>query len=501
MLENAIDKTFPITPYYPQGLQQAKFILDRAKKFFIYYDPDIDGGTSGELFRRYAFNTGIRYEVYINENRQHGFKLTEEKINYIKQNEFTIVMVDATCNNEDLLMLINRGISIVVIDHHDISEENLIALQNPQLDSYAVVINNQYPFEPEEMRYLSGCGMVYHVVNYLTDFVEYKQDNDTKLLVGLSLLSDIRPLENPYAKEFLNALYYHDSPMTEYMIKNTIGDHDFGFGVPKLDRNYIDYTLSPKINALFRMNKGYDAIAFFMGEYYNEGQLEVYREEQNRICSIILDNMERKEYSNLIVGSIKYDDFADSEVNITNLIGLACSKVVDSKKTAIVFVEKDGQIMRGSLRGLCDDVAYNEILNQNGFDARGHKNACGIVSVDYDKLDLERINSIISEQEQGYMERLYTGRILDVVSLSHFMESGQKEVAIYNNYVRDVNRIYIRYIGSPSMVEVERRGKAINYHVDGLVVNCFDDKLNVFNALIQPVFSRRRYVDFYLKPY
>lgn len=492
---------YPITRYCPQGLEHAKYIIDKAKGFFIYYDTDIDGGVSGELFRRYAVTTNKKYQIHINENRQHGMKLSTEQLEFIRGSELTIVMVDAGIERSDMERITSMGIDIVNIDHHDLEEKELYSIQTEDVKgklTYGVIINNQYPNEPEEMRYLSGGGMVYHVIEYLNSSL---QGEDEKVLVGLSLLSDIRPLENPYAKEFLTALYNHDSPMTEYLVRITSPDTDYGFGKPTLDRNYIDYTFSPKINALFRMNKGYQAIAVFNGTFVERESLAFYREEQNRICSVIRQHLEGYEMDNIIFKGVKDTLNTESNVDITNFIGLACSQEKGENKTTILYVTENGRIKRGSLRGLCDDVDYLQIVRDCGFEARGHKNAFGILSVDLGVFDINILNKAIGEAEKGYKERRYTNRILNVENLSQFRISEHNVIADYNNYVRDVNRIYINYTGNINMVEKEQRGKAIKYHVDGMTVNCFDDSLTVENALIQPLLSRRRYLEFYMKPY
>lgn len=482
--------------YRPKGVREASEILSRAKHFFTYSDPDIDGSISSEVFNKLLRAFGMPFITYVNENRTHGMKLTDEQIVKIAQHNMTMVMVDASMSIDEMKMLLSRGIEVIVIDHHNIDSEELVFLTDPNTGKQGVMINNQYPFEPEEYRFLSGAGVVYYVVQLLAPNLF---GLDEKALVGLSLLSDIRPIENPIAQDFLHTTYTHKSPMMDYLLNLTKPEKDYGFGLQTFDRNYIDFTFSPKINALFRLNKGYDAISVFEGTYKTTGELAVYRNIQNAIRDTIIENMEGQEFSNL---AFKYVDInlpLPYNFTITNFVGLACSRLKNDGKTYVLMVRENGIIKRGSLRGKCDDVNYLALFRKHGFDAEGHHNAFGVKWVDFDKVDLEALNRDIAELEAGYEERKYAGRIMEVANLAFFNQSKNSQVAEYNNYVRDPSRIFLKYTGNN--VERFEKGKAIEFMVDGLKVLSFEPDLKLEDALILPVKERGSYVNFYLKRY
>lgn len=487
-----------IPVYYPQGITEAQFILQNSTNFLVYYDPDIDGAVSGDIVRRVLEYYNLPYMRYINENRAHGYKMTDDQLDKLAQNNTTIILVDAAMTEDEIKHITARGVSIINIDHHHIHSTQFFSHHDPNTNKYGVIINNQYPEEPNEMRYLSGGGMVYYVFKALAPEV---MNSDTEALVGLSLLSDIRPIENPYAKAFLKVLYSQKSELTQYLINLVKPKMDFGFGEIILDRNFIDYTLSPKINALFRMNKGYEAIDIFRQDYVNTGQLEEYRSIQNEACATIIENLEGEEFSNLTFKFVDINLELPTTETITNFIGLACSQVKGEDKTTILFVKEGDKIKRGSLRGLCDDVNYLGILRKHGFTAEGHPNAFGIISVDFDKVNLQALNEDIKEAEKGYTERKYIDRILDVSNLAFFLQSSDTFIADYNNYVRDPSRIFLRYTGSELNIEGHTRGSAIIYDIDGIEVKCFDPSLHPLRSLILPVLERGKYINFYLKPY
>jgi single-stranded-DNA-specific exonuclease len=409
----------------------------------------------------------------------------------------TLILVDAAMTKEEIVKLTDLGIPVINIDHHHVNSDDFVFITSPVTGCEGVIVNNQYPFEPEEQRYLSGAGVVYYVLEALSPGFCTK---DEKALVGLSLLSDIRPLENPLAVDFLHTTYTHRSPLIEYLIHATKPDRDYGFGTQTFDRNFIDFTFSPKVNALFRLNKGYEAMAIFEGKFYGSGEeLDVYRRIQNAIRDEIINNLSGEEYTNL---TYKY---VDSKLplpyafDITNFVGLACSQMKNFGKTTILFVTENGNIKRGSVRGLCDDVDYLALFRQFGFKAEGHKNAFGVISVDFDRVDVMGLNAEIARLEHGYEGRKYNNRILNVTNLAFFAKSSNSKFADHNNYVRDNARVFLKYEGSS--IESHKKGKATEYTVDGVKVMSFEDDLNPHNGLILPVRERGHYVNFYLKRY
>lgn len=489
----------PIVDYYPRGIAEAQYIIQNSSNFLIYYDPDIDGAVSGDLVRRFLDHFGMRYVKYINPNRAHGFKLNDKQLEELASTQTTVIMVDAGITREEIEHITNKGVSIINIDHHHIKEEDFVAVQSPT-GALGVLINNQYPFEPEEMRYLSGGGMVYYVLKALAS--ETMQEEE-EFLVGLSLLSDIRPLENQYARSFLYKTYTVETELTEYLIELVRPEKVYGFGRLTFDRNFIDYTFSPKINSLFRTNNGELAMNIFAMNFNlaNKDFLTSCREAQNQICSHIIANLAGDDLDSLIFKSVPHTLDIDSQHEMTNFIGLAASQVKGEDRTTILYVRdaNDNRILRGSLRGLCDDVDYLGIVRECGLTAEGHKNAFGIISVDYDKLDVQEINRKIKEAEQGYTERKYIGRIEEVNDLNFFLSSPLSRISDFNNYVRDPQRKFIKYTGKD--IRAEQRGKATIFFLNGVEVISFEEGLHPSKDLILPVRERGSYIQFYLKPY
>lgn len=483
--------------YKPVGISKVYEILKKTKCIIDYYDPDFDGLISGYFIERLAVRLGIPYKYYINENREHGCKLPMSKIEELsKIKGLTLIVVDALMTRKEVEEIVKRGVNVINIDHHENDECDVIYVEHG--DCSGIVINNQYLFEPKNYKFLSGAGVVYYVIkNLIPDLLE--QYGDFEALVGVSLLSDIRELENKEAEFFLKETYSHESELTAYLTELAGGNVDFGFGVRILDRNFIDYTLSPKVNAMFRLNKGYEAIELIKGKFTEGAYLDIYRNIQKSVVEGILERLVRLDFSHLTYG---YVENYESEYKLTNFIGLVASQIKNEGKTTMLFVKEGNQIIRGSVRGMCDDIDYREIFGKYGFICKGHKVAFGIRG-DVDESSLGKINEDIAKLEAGYEERKYEGRIVEVSNLSFYLMNKGKNIAKHNVYVREQFRHHIKYTGDTSLVKknVSKSGKRIEYIVDGVPIVCFEEGLTLDNGLITPIEERGNYTTFFLRPY
>ena len=475
--------------FKPKGIKKAVEILNQAEsgKILVYYDPDPDGLYSGYFVTRFLETFGKKSIYHINSNREHGFKLAITE----KFRGWTVIAVDFSITIEQMERLEKVGARVINIDHHDIEEKELF------MTEHGVIINNQYCFEPERWRFLSGAGMVYSV---LSNIFPAFDTPDTRAVVGLSLLSDVRVLESEEAKSFLIETYKNRSDLFKYLIQLTQNSRDYTFGDIYIDRNYADYVLHPKLNALFRMNMGMEAIHMILRDDETVGvNLTALKEQQNIIIDKILDNIDGIEYDNLVVKSVPSDIIPEGVYNysITNFIGVACSRVKARGKTTFLYVrdKNTGECIRGSVRGCYDAVDYLNLFRKHGVECMGHHNAFGVLGYDINKVDTVGLEEELKQQELSHTED-YKNRVLKTSNLSVFIALKNKELAQYNIFVRECKRMYIQYTGDNW--EKKQKGKMWEITIDGVVVKCFDKDLTPENAFILPILERG-YIQYYLQ--
>lgn len=474
-----------------KGTDKAKDILESfidSGNIVVYLDPDVDGLLSGILVMRYLISRGVDFKWYINSNREHGWTL-----DFDKAKNHNIIAVDFLLNPDELKSIVNNNVNILSIDHHENVDEFIEYTSDS--GNYGIVINNQYPFEDEDGRYLSGAGVVFEVLREIDNDFDTEEN---RAIVGITLLSDVRQIENKYARGYLNILYNHKCKgYIGYLIENTIGERDYGFGVPRMDRNYVDFKFSPAINSCLRFNQEDHVVKFLMGS----GFLNLdYREAQKNLVRNIQDSVLIKDYSHLRVCYFMEEDVIPEYRDVlSSFVGLVASKFLDGKRSVICYVisKKDGKpfLRRASFRGNINGLEYRrELLGTiNGL---GHGSAFGIKEMMPSHDLFKKANIICSKVEMGSH---YKKNITDVLNLSFFVNRKGFEYGERNMYLLTQNRLYLRYIGR----NIERKrtgGNYAEYSVDGVSVLCFENDVDFSNGLILPI-NERGMLCMYLESY
>lgn len=524
--------------FTPQGAELAfnlfKNEASKGKdaKFLVYFDPDIDGLMSGLLVEQYLERIGLKnvhYRFYLNPNRAHGFKMSDEELKLFEG--YTIIAVDFSVEKKDFDRILMAGLNLIVIDHHEINAGNYTLRQNCPVfsrysakNTYGVILNNQYLFEPENFRFLSGAGMVYYFLKYVEKQINVPIYADAAAMVGISLLSDIRAIESPEARSFLLYTFALDSEYMKYlqwivMSERASSQRFTPFGVPKMNRDFIDFTFSPVINALLRANRGIEALALLRGEQAVIDEMRyadkilTFRTIQKKIINDIMEEVKNAEntpgsltrkHDNMMVCCLPNDFNPEPKYNITNYIGVACSQIKDEDKTGVILVvdKETNLVIRGSVRGGRDGVDYLDIFQKNGVPSAGHKNAFGVLQCDVTKIDFAKIDEDIKKAEDEYLKtQKNTRSVLEIGRLDFFTKSNQaKIIARYNELSRDNHRIYIKVLGDFSDKEISRvrpnkiSDKYIKYFIDDVCVDCFDPSLDITEALILVGFDNNKFL-------
>lgn len=497
------------------GAEKAYEILQNAiqsnKKIMLVGDPDVDGLISLKMMCEYMDYLGLDYAYYVNDNRVHGFMLDATILT-----GYLIICADFAIDRKTLQSIVDCGVDIISTDHHEV-EENFIAYSSRGYQG--VVINNQYPFEPEDERYNSGAGVVYEL---FTSFNAEFKSEERDAMVGITLLSDVRPTENRKARRYLARLYNYNEGYIDYLIQSTLKS-DFGFGVPKMDRTFVDFTFSPTINALLRFNKTQEAIDLILGKGITDHT--DYRKRQTDLLRRLEEDAEVLDLGSCVILAVNSELY---EEDITNFIGLLCSRYKNAQKSSLAFVYDKGKILRASFRGRYDDVDYRGALQELGIDAQGHKGAFGIKSFYPNAETWKQIAELVGVLELNHKD---TRTIIEASNLSVALANKGSNFAYDNCYVRDMYRTYIRYTGKNATIvrttyrtvefteedyanrvqpykkegytyyklELDKDGEKIikyrEYRIDGKIVKSFG--VGVEDGLIMPILEKG-YLNLYL---
>lgn len=384
----------------------------------------------------------LTYSYYVNNDRYHGFQLPLEKLK-----GYLVISADFAISEEEVKSIVDNDTVLLSTDHHDV-QNSFIDVKGATAEG--IVINNQYPFEPSEDKYLSGAGVFYELICSLyPNFKSLERD----VLVAITLLSDVRQIENSKARAYLKKAYSYDTSKDDYIsyLINSTLDSDYSFGMPRMDRNFIDFTLSPYINALLRADRTSEAINFILGANYDKTSATKIRNSQKDLQSIVENKMHVEKFNNIHIISINALDFLHFNVKLTGYLGLICGKYKDKNNgvSVIGFVYENGKILRTSFRGKYDDVHYLHGVRNLGIDAEGHPNAFGIKNFHPTTDTWIQLDDLVGDLESDHIA---TFKVIESSNLMITLTNIGMKLANENCYVRDMYRTYIKYIGKNAKV-------------------------------------------------
>lgn len=530
-----------IPEYRPNGLKNAVDLFEaeaskfQDAKFMVYWDPDIDGLFAGYIVEEFLkllglYNKNFKYKL--NEKRKHGFFIKDSELASLKG--YTIIAVDFSITKADFDRILKAGVNLINIDHHEIDVSNYTKLDRDYVfskcgDAKGIILNNQYDAEPKEFKFLSGAGMVYYFLKAVAERFELELPKDFEALVGITLLSDIRVIESDEARAFLLKTFTSTSDYIKYLHwlvlseKNSNAKRFNPFGMPNgLNRDLIDYSFSPLINALLRADKGMLAVELIrqnpqcISYLKDNDTIFLYREIQKKIVAAIAEKVKENEnipgsltrkLSTMVICCLESSFEPIEGYDITNYIGVACSKIKDEDKVGVIFVidEETGLSKRGSFRGSLDGVNYLDIFKRNGVPAAGHQNAFGILECKVSDIDFEKIDEEIRLAEEEHRKsHTETRTVIKVPDLGAFFRDPHSNmIALCNAMSRDSHRIFIKYTGPIEKIKPDlniNSTKFARYKIDDVTVTSFDVSLDVINSYMLIMYDNQEYKKITLRP-
>ena len=405
--------------------------IQQESNTLVICDCDCDGFTAAALLINYlndSFPSFVQNNLkwYVHEGKQHGLS---DCMDYINQKDFKFIIApDASSNDYELHKeLKNRGIDILVMDHHEaeyISED-------------ACVINNQLSDYPNKE--LSGVGVTWQFCRYLdrllgTSYADYYID-----LVALGNTGDMMSLTSIETKHLINKGFLpeniHNPYIYEMWQKNKfkLGEH-----ITSIDAAFY---IVPMINAvqrsgsieekelLFKSMLKSDAFEMIpsnkRGHKLGEEERLVdqavrmstnVKNRQTRTQDAGMELLEKKiEKEGLLKHKVLLFTLKDGQVD-RNIAGLIANKLAAKYQRPCCVITETDNNYQGSARGYEASglTNFKDICEESGVEwAQGHQNAFG-VSIAIDKLEsfidnTDKALANISSEPVYYVDYIYTG--------------------------------------------------------------------------------------------
>jgi single-stranded-DNA-specific exonuclease len=226
--------------------------IENKSNIHIIPDVDVDGYTSAAMIYMYLkkLDNNISITYSIHTKKQHG--LSDDII--IPEGTNLIIIPDAGSNDiEQCKKLKEKGIDIIILDHHKIDNEindDLELIENKIIDynSYAIVVNNQIC--DYKNKFLSGVGISYKFLQAIDDYTWNNYADNYLDLVALGNIGDSMDLRSLETKRLIDKGL---NKIRNKFFKSLINKQSYSIGnTNNITINNIQFYISPLINAMVR---------------------------------------------------------------------------------------------------------------------------------------------------------------------------------------------------------------------------------------------------------
>lgn len=456
-----LDDTCLCSPYDLDNIERAVQAylnaIENNKTIGIVIDSDCDGFCSAAMVYNYTKSCypHINIKYYLHTEKQHG--LTDD-IEIDDDVELLIIPDAGTNDVEQCKILQERGVNVIVLDHH---------IQDV-LNPYAIIVNNQCSSKYKNTE-LCGAGIVYKFLQVVDDMDWNEKSDDYLDLVAFANIADcmdVRSLETKYL--ILKGLSNVANSFFEKLLESQ------SYYLPEIDTIGIMFYVIPYINALIRIDTQENKTIMFRAfigdesetfEYKKRGEKEFTQESIYEHAARLCNNAKRRQKTLVdkqlpkIIEHIENKEQDKHEVIITNvtdyventMTGVLAIKVAEYfHKPTILLRDRGNDVYGGSVR--VPDTSpienFKNMLNtMTFFSAQGHPSACGTTIFKHNiKESIETLDDYIKEMNLvGIADKpvdfeieyddLDMSLFTSIASLKSYYATGLKECNIVVNNI------------------------------------------------------------------
>ena len=353
-------------PNMKEAVDRLRQASKRDDKIGILIDCDYDGISSAACLHNFLMRIWPKLDIktFMHVGKGHGLVQNGEEniVQQVIDSGVTLLFApDSTSNDKDgCMQLKSQGVDIIVLDHHEIVEEN----------PYAIIVNHHLDKTGELNTDLSGCGVTFKFIQ------AYAEDNAIDIgdlyydLVATSIVTDVCSMLHPENRALVEYGFNHiTNPMVATMFEkfNRRGNNPIG----------VAWGIGPAVNAVIRSSNQDAKWALFNGFIHSENiddGISAARKAHNAQTKIVKELYEKIEPTldnshKVLVG------YSDDENK--SFSGLIANKILGNfGKPCLILREYNDKTWAGSLRSPIDIA---DRINSTGLaTCRGHEASCGI---------------------------------------------------------------------------------------------------------------------------
>lgn len=367
--------------------------IEKKSRIHIIVDSDVDGYTSASMVYRYIKYLGedINVSYSLHTKKQHGISEDVE----IPDDCELLIVPDAGSNDvEQCKKLVEKGIDIIILDHHICDKTN----------EFAIVVNNQMCDYPNKN--FCGAGIVYKFLKAVDE--ELWEDYADKMLdiVALGNISDVMDMRECETR------YYVDLGLTKIrskLFKALIEKQSYSMnGV--INITSVQFYVTPILNAMIRVGSAEDKDLLFRAfietdevfKYKKRGETEESDEDIYTRAARLCYNAKNRQGKDVQKGVDAIDEVIKEKeiykdkvmfINVSDILGetltgLVAIKIAEKYNRPCLLLRRQKAREDGSLYygGSCRNFdnspieSLKDFLDSTGtFEfVQGHDNAAGI---------------------------------------------------------------------------------------------------------------------------
>ena len=381
------------------------------KRALVIVDSDCDGFTSSALLINYLYDhfpawVQNNLDWFIHSGKQHG--LSDVDVDSTAEHYALVLCPDASSNDYEYhLAFIDKGVDIVVLDHHEAD------IVSPN----AIVVNNQLCNYPN--KHLSGVGITWQFCRYLDSLLNTNCAENYLDLVALGNTADMMSLQSIETKHLIFKGFRPENIHNPFIA--TIAESNAYSLGDKITPHGAAWYIAPFVNAMVRSGtedekellfksflkfKAFDYI-YSTKRGHKQGETEQLVTQAVRVCKNVKTRQGKAQDAamELLEERIAMENLMDHQVLLfllepgevePNVAGLAANKIMGKyQRPCAVLTKREKEIdatptlnarkyfcYEGSARG-CDkaDVSnFKDICEGTGLTqyVAGHQGAFGL---------------------------------------------------------------------------------------------------------------------------
>ena len=405
-----------------EGIKLFMEELEEESKIGVLVDSDVDGFTSGALVYLFLINEcqypKEKIQIFHHQKKTHG--LSNEKVfKEIKKSDINFLIIPDAGSNDitQIKELLKIGKRILILDHHQINDEEQNTLFSDQNGNIVgVIINNQLD---EYSNSFAGVGVTYKFLTALTedelihymDLVAIGNIADSMLINDFELRyvvdKGLKNINNELIKEFI----------IDAKLEEDLTPTDISFNVANKINAVIRYGSLQEKEDLFKALIGEEEEIEYTPRKSKSNpnpqtEIQTLQKAMVRISKSIKtkqDNAKKKSVEKckqFVVENNLNENKAiviideDGEIIDRKITGLIAMNLVSIYRKSVVLLGKTKEKYTGSIRGYGVD-SFKDILETTEIvKITGHNNSAGI-EVEFKDIPrlIKRINRAMEDIE------------------------------------------------------------------------------------------------------